>query len=581
VVSGALGTTGLVLAGEVASEAWLETGVVWWLGDALGILIVTPVIAQWHAWRALDRTRKASLAVLALLLGATGATIAVFGGERASNLFFLLLPFVVWAALRFDGPGATATVAVLALIVLGMRALSGDSQPFTDAVRIAFVGASAFTGLLVSAVVSMERRARIALEWRVQHDPLTGLMNRGALDEELTARIARLPQGGQLGLLYLDLDQFKLVNDTCGHEVGDRLLAELAARLRVVVPEPRTLARLGGDEFAVLVEGDADDALTRAELIRAEIVEFRFAVGDLSFGLATSVGVTFASAGDTPASALARADIACNVAKEHGRNRIHVYRPDDVEMMQHHGEMEWVSQLRRALDEGRFLLYGQRMVRIGDRAGPLDFHEVLLRLRDGTRVVGPQEFLTVAQRYGQLPTIDRWVIEQSFRLLGERKNTNLSLSINVSGSTLELPDFAAFVEELERRHGVDPRRVCMEVTESVAFDRLSRAVGHMRQLRTRGYRFALDDFGSGVASFGYLQQLPVDLVKIDGRFVRDLGKDASAALIVESLAKLARLKSLECVAEWVESREALEELGRLGVDYAQGLYIERPQPLAA
>jgi diguanylate cyclase (GGDEF)-like protein len=579
-ISASGGATMHLAAGLVSPAQWFATAQVWWLGDALGILIITPVIALAPRWRELDREQLITLLTLLGLLLATGVTIGLLGMGRSSLLFFLLLPFVVWAALRCGALGAAATAFALALLVPGLRMLNPDGGAFLDAVHVAFVGATAFTGLLVAAVGAAERRSLEALRWRASHDALTGLMNRPTLEEELSARLTRLGPDGRIALLYLDLDQFKLINDTCGHEVGDRLLAELAGRLRQVVPEERALARLGGDEFAILLDGTEDEAQTRAEIICAELTEYRFQVGELSFGTGASIGLTFCAAQDTPMAALARADLACSVAKQQGRNRVHVYRTDDAEMTRHHGELQWVSQLRTALAEGRFELYAQRVVRIGDRAGEPGLHEVLLRVHEAGRVVGPAASLLVAQRYGLMATIDHWVLERVFQHLARRADAGLSLSVNLSGSTLEQPGFPAFLESLERLHGVAPSRLCLEVTESVAVDRLERAVKHMHTLRARGYRFALDDFGSGVASFGFLQQLPVDVVKIDGRFVRDLGQDPANALIIETLARLARLRGIECVAEWVESREVLEQLGGLGVTWAQGYYIERPQPLA-
>jgi EAL domain-containing protein (putative c-di-GMP-specific phosphodiesterase class I) len=293
-----------------------------------------------------------------------------------------------------------------------------------------------------------------------------------------------------------------------------------------------------------------------------------------------SIGLTLFGAGESPAAILSRADIACYAAKAEGRNRTHAYRRDDPTMQADHLEIQRVAQLHAALADGSFQLVRQLIAPLdGDTRQP-PFYELLLRLADADgRLLAPGGFLDVASRYGLMPIIDRWVMEQSFRYLAATVRP-MRLSINLSGLTLNEPRFFDDVVALQERYGIDSADICFEVTESVAIERLTRAVAMMNRLVEAGFSFSLDDFGNGVASFGYLQELPVDFVKIDGRFIRDIQDDPANAVIVESLVKLADVKHIGCIGEWIETREVLEQVKALGVGYGQGYYLHLPEPLA-
>jgi Amt family ammonium transporter len=302
----------------------------------------------------------------------------------------------------------------------------------------------------------------------------------------------------------------------------------------------------------------------------------------MSFSVGASIGTTFfpAEGGDTADAVLGRADVACYVAKEDGRHRSHVYMPRDEAMLRWHSSLHQVSQLEMAMEGGALQLWQQAIVDISGRPSP-NFSEVLLRMTNAGDVHTSAEFLPVAQRFGLMDRIDRWVVENACRYLAESGRNDLRLSVNVSGSTLNDPSFYETVIALPDRFGFDPRRLCLEVTEGVMIHRLRQAVEAMKGLRARGFDLALDDFGAGVASFAYLQELPVTYVKIDGRIVQQLRTDPASEVIVGSLVRLARLRNIECIAEWVESEEVLDRLRTLGVRYAQGFFLHMPEPLHA
>lgn len=711
-VGASVGLAGWQLNAFVSSGAHFSSWFTWWLGDAMGILIMTPFVVCWTHWPLLSLRIFTHWLVMFVLLLACSVGLFWIAPEQSHSLFFLLQSFMVLAALRVGLVGVTSTAVLLAGLVLGMnRELAQDD--FIAAVRITFVGVSALTGYLIAAIlaeglrsrdqlamekerawitlqsivegvistniqgqvqflntaaeemtgwsyaqakglpiemiwpveispavaqglhpirrllkentrqgpprtgqlrnhrgrslaieftivalckptdeesgavitfrdVTEESRIRDELAYQAEHDRLTGLVNRASFENRLYALTKRNGITPLKALLYLDLDQFKLINDTCGHEVGDHLLANLSRQLRNVVPEPHCLARLGGDEFGILVVNcPEDEVLALAEVIRQTVVDYRYRMQDLSFQVGVSIGVAFFVVGeDTPSALLSRADVACHMAKEQGRNRIHCYRNEDLDMLRRHGEIHWISQLRSALEEDRFQLYYQRIFPIADEQdqNPPSL-EILLRLKENNTLVSPATFLPVAERYGFMPVIDRWVLEQTFRLLGSGNSEGRVCCVNLTGPTLDDEEFLDYILGLQARYGVNPHDLCMEVTETLAINHLTRAVKTMKALSALGYRFALDDFGSGVASFGYLEELPVHFVKIDGRFVKRLKEDKTHVLIIESLAKLARMRGLGCIAEWVETEDVIDELKRLGVGMAQGYYLHRPEPL--
>ncbi|BAU46966.1 diguanylate cyclase [Sulfurifustis variabilis] len=436
--------------------------------------------------------------------------------------------------------------------------------------------------VLVFRDVTRSRGMERLLSWQASHDSLTGLVNRREF-ELLLERLIRnaREQGKSHVLLYLDLDQFKLVNDTCGHVAGDELLCQLAAMLTPLVRASDTLARLGGDEFGVLLEGcSIDQALPLAEKLRQAIADFRFAWHDKSFRVGVSVGIAAIDGNSRGAGdVLSAADAACYIAKDKGRNRIWVHQANDAEVTRREGEMRWVAEINRAFDEDRFLLYVQRILPLKESAAEAPYHEVLIRLvqPDG-EVVLPMAFIPAAERYGLMSAIDRWVIARTFAWLEEHPRAG-NLAINLSSQSLGDERLLAHVENALTADAIDPRRICFEITETAAIANWQRAGAFVGKLRARGCRFALDDFGSGMSSFEYLKHLAVDFIKIDGAFVRDMSRDPLDRAMVESINHIGHVLGKRTIAEYVENAEALEELRRLGVDYAQGDGLHAPEPL--
>lgn len=562
----------------------LYAGINYWLSETLSFLIFTPLVT---AWRSSQRQYAATQNLLALsLLGLVGAGMAVwlFGDSTGSRLLFVMLPFVVASALTGGIAGAGLASALVAMVLIAIAQQSNPS--FTDAVlRSVFTATTALTGYLLAALFSERERIRRTLEHRARHDALTGLLNRYEF-ERLLQRIHFKGNSHENALLYLDLDQFKLVNDTCGHIAGDRMLKELSEQLSNAIPEGVYLARLGGDEFGCLLENaGADEAMEFAASLEKVVRDFRFEMGELQFNLGVSIGVTLFPAGsaDTPDQAMGRADVACYTAKEAGRSRSHLYRPQDENMLSLHAGIQEVSQLQAALEQGRFLLYQQPIARISGPVPEVVGHEILLRIQghdDDNGPMPPGDFLPIAQRYGLIEHIDRWVLTRAAEYLGEHAGENIRLNVNVSGLSASSAEFFDHVSALPERYGFLPSQLALEITESIAINKLDQVTPSLLRLRRQGFGIVLDDFGAGVASFGYLSELPVTEVKLDGSFVRDMGKDPVADLVIQSLTRLAALRNLRCVAEWVETEADIERLRGLGVHYGQGYAIARPAPLA-
>ncbi len=439
--------------------------------------------------------------------------------------------------------------------------------------------------------VTKERRLKRALSYQAAHDTLTGLINRREFDLRLqgAVEVARA-SGVEYVLLYVDLDQFKLVNDTCGHPAGDRLLRDVTVILQGRVRQTDVIARLGGDEFGILLAGCPDDEARKiAESIRAAIRDYRFQWNDQSMGIGASIGlVRVTRETESVASAMSAVDIACYAAKDAGRNRVHVY--DSGAESGRHREMYWVARVTRAVEEQRLSLYAQpiKPMRAHDaRGASAGFRELLVRLRDEQgRLVPPNEFIPAAERYNVMAAIDRWVIEraiESLRVMGQADPAaprEPVFAVNLSGTSLNDPSFVEFVlAALEDR--AIARGLCFEITETAAVANLHQAAYFMRELRARGCRFALDDFGSGLSSFRYLKALPVDYLKIDGQFVGNVASDPVDRSLVEAICHMARTLGIRTVAERVETADVLECLRTLGVDYVQGYFVGRPELIEA
>ena len=437
--------------------------------------------------------------------------------------------------------------------------------------------------LVLHDVTTLRNMAR-QMAWQARHDPLTGLINRGEFEVRLEQAIETARSGHtQHALCYLDLDQFKIVNDTCGHIAGDELLKQLTAHLQMRVRETDTLARLGGDEFGILLEHcPIDEASETAETLREVVKKFRFAWEEKVFEIGASIGVVpITTDSGSIVDVLSAADSACYVAKDHGRNRIHVYQPEDSALAKRHGEMQWVHRVNSALGEDRFRLFFQKVLPLSADEHE-QYGEILVRLIDETgKLVLPMAFIPAAERYQMMPAIDRWVLSATLTALRERVPVLGEISvcaINLSGQSLCDDHFLASVVDMLDASSINPAHICFEITETAAIANLARAMRFITVLKGMGCRFALDDFGSGLISFMHLKHLPVDFLKIDGSFVRDMVKDPVDAAMVEAINRIGHVMGIRTIAEAVENHATLERLRDLGVNYAQGTVIARPEP---
>ncbi len=420
------------------------------------------------------------------------------------------------------------------------------------------------------------------LSYQASHDPLTGLVNRREFELRL-ARVVKSCRGddSEHALCYIDLDQFKVVNDTCGHDAGDELLRQIAALLKDKLRKRDTIARLGGDEFGLLLERCTLQQANRvAETVREEIDEFRFMWGGRNFRLGASIGVIpidFSSG--NVANVMRSADAACYAAKDAGRNRIHIYSADNFEVAQRHQEMQRVVEINNAFDEGRFTLY-QQLIKPLNPDLPQDVYhcEVLVRMIDENGFpVLPGLFMPTAERFNLATQLDTFVFNATLDWLVAKPEVHCT--INLSGMSIANEDFLRFVVGAVESSMIDARRICFEITETAAIANLTRATHFIGQLRERGCFFALDDFGSGLSSFAYLKTLPVDFLKIDGFFVRDMVADRINFELVKSINDIGHVMGKRTIAEFVENGEILERVRSIGVDYAQGYGIAMPQPV--
>ncbi len=424
------------------------------------------------------------------------------------------------------------------------------------------------------------------LEYQANHDLLTGLNNRQSFEKKLEERLTeRTATDANDALLYLDLDQFKIVNDTSGHAAGDALLDQLSTVLKKLVRREDIFARLGGDEFAVLLVGvSTQNSLKIAENIRQTTQGFRFFWQDRSFSVEVSIGVVLISdTEDNVERVLKAADEACYAAKNKGRNRVHLYREDDAVLSQRRGEMQWVPMIRSALEESRFVLYAQVIEPTQpDPTDPLHIEILVRMLSEKGHIIDPGAFLPAAERYGVVTHIDEWVLKNAFNWLCahvEQGHTLPVCSINISGMSIGDIRFREFVLTLLRKSKLPGSCLCFEITETAAVANLSSAIDFIQALKEEGCRFALDDFGSGMSSFSYLKNLPVEFIKIDGAFVRDLVHDETSATMVRAISDIARVMGIQSIAEFVESNDIRSTLENLNIDYVQGFAVGKPQML--
>jgi diguanylate cyclase (GGDEF)-like protein/PAS domain S-box-containing protein len=438
-------------------------------------------------------------------------------------------------------------------------------------------------GALVFHDVSESRELNRRLSYHASHDVLTGLVNRrefeNRLDRALKSARAR---ESSYALLYLDLDRFKIINDTCGHQAGDALLGQLGALLKSRIRWRDCLSRLGGDEFGVLLEScSLDEAMRSADSLVTAIDEFKFSWEDRSFKLTVSVGVVpITSDNEDVATILNAADAACQAAKEAGRNRVHSFEANDIELMRRRREIQWAARINNALEENRFELFRQTILPLQETEQG-EHYELLLRMRDESgSLVAPDLFISAAERYGIMPNVDRWVVENALRWLvseaDERERLSMC-SINLSGQSLADDKFLPFVIEQFHRSGLDATQICFEITETSAIASYAQASRFINALKELGCLFALDDFGTGLSSFGYLKHFPVDFLKIDGSFVKEILHDPIDREMVRSINEIGHLTNKKTIAEFAENEEIITMLKGMGIDYAQGYGVSEPK----
>lgn len=425
------------------------------------------------------------------------------------------------------------------------------------------------------------REMTAKMTFHATHDSLTGLPNRREFEDQLERAImtASLEEKHHV-MCYMDLDQFKVVNDTCGHIAGDELLKQLSSVLKTHIRDSDTLARLGGDEFGLLLVGCNINVAERiAEKIRAGIDEFRFHWDSKTFKIGVSIGLVSIEkhSGDL-SNVLSAADTACYIAKDHGRNQAHIYSVTDAMSERHTSEMNWVHRIQDALENDRFVLYAQEIAPTADNRP--SFYEVLLRIQtDNENIISPMAFLPAAERYNIITDIDLWVLRKSLDAFSQPEKKEYNLSINLSGQTLGNSRAMNLIVQYIHDSDVNPERICFEVTETSMIANLNSAIRFMNTLRGLGCKMALDDFGCGVSSFAYLKNLPLNYLKIDGHFVRNMDNESINAAMVESIIQIGHKLGLEIVAEYVENEHILQQLKNMGADHVQGYAIAKPQAI--
>ncbi|GGC60684.1 EAL domain-containing protein [Undibacterium terreum] len=438
--------------------------------------------------------------------------------------------------------------------------------------------------------VSEVRRHAAQLSYQATHDELTGILNRREFERRLSELLARESSNEDYqehAVMYLDLDRFKIINDTSGHAAGDELIRQVSHMLRQRLRDGDMVGRIGGDEFGVVLAHCSQvDAGRLAESLRQSVSDIRFSWGSRTFAIGVSIGLVVLNPGMVSLKEVMKAaDAACYMAKEKGRNRIHVFSHDDEDLSVRHNEMEWVSRIKAALDQDRFCLYSQKIMSLHpDAAAEGEHVEILLRMLDENgKLIPPMSFIPAAERFDLMPQIDRWVIRKSFAALaalsrepGARIDT---WAINLSGSSIGDDRLLDYVIEQQQESGIPFKLICFEITETAAIANLQKAVALIDRLHGLGCRFALDDFGVGMSSFNYLKHLPVDYVKIDGSFIKEIVNSATDRAMAESINQIAHVMGKQTIAEFVEDDAIIACLKNIGVDFVQGYGVGRPQPL--
>ena len=434
--------------------------------------------------------------------------------------------------------------------------------------------------------ITEEYRLSKELSYQASHDVLTGLLNRREFENRVKKAWERSRDDeGMHVLCYIDLDQFKVINDSCGHIAGDEMLRQIGALLRENVRNHDSVARLGGDEFGVLMEFcSLQHGLMVIRSLRKQIEQLQFVWEGNRFKVGASIGVVEINAESSSVTELLKqADSACFAAKDEGRNRVNVYRSEDEVAAQRRGEMQWVHRIQEAIEEDRLILYYQPIIPTNNEETGLHI-EILVRLlsKDGEEIP-PGAFLPAAERYGIATKIDNWVVKNVLDWMQENyqyvKHTLNMCAINLSGLTLSENRFLDMIVDEMYLRDINAEKLCFEITETALIANLTKATNFIRAMRQLGCKFALDDFGSGLSSFAYLKNLQVDFLKIDGMFVRDMVRDPVDFALVRSINEMGKVMGKKTIAEFVESEEIFEEIKKLGVDYAQGYGVGKAKPL--
>ncbi|GIJ59551.1 putative bifunctional diguanylate cyclase/phosphodiesterase [Virgisporangium aurantiacum] len=545
----------------------------------------------------LPRRLRAALATLAALFS-SAALVQLSGGLIETHFHFFVMVFVItfyqdWVAFLL----AIAFVVVEHAIVgvVAPHAVYNHSEAWSNPVQWAIIHALFLSGAAAAAVVnwSLNERAQAAeraiaerLAYEASHDPLTGNLNRREFDRQISMLLGDpRSQIAEHAVCLMDLDQFKIVNDSSGHAAGDEVLRQVTGLIRGRMGANDQLARIGGDEFAVLLaDRSLADAAAFAEELRTLVSEHRFAVAGRLYSIGLSAGLVALDPVNDPdgVDALGAADAACYVAKESGRNRVHVVTVDDEQFARQQGQAHWAERLQAAIYHDDLVLYYQP-IESTDPTRHERYGELLVRMRDDDgSLISPGVFLPAAERYNLVGTVDRWVVQAACAALAGRYTPGAEpsehFSINLSGGSLGDQSLLTFIRDQLDRNGIPPSAICFEVTETVAINDITAAIAFITELKNLGCRFALDDFGSGLSSFAYLKRLPVDIVKIDGSFVRGITTDPVDYAMVESVNRISQEMGLQTVAEFVESEDIMASLRAIGVDYGQGWAIGAPEP---
>ena len=543
-------------------ERWLSA-ILHTVGDAL--IALTPDLRVHYANPAADA-----------LLGSAPGSLA---GQPMKSLFTLLDEGTLIPLAIFDGDGSEQTAYFRQTLLQSADGTMHHVEGSLSRVKLDRLPGR----VLALRDVSSVRRLAEKLDHQAKHDALTGLANRKEFTSQLAeVYLKRAASGVPGAFLYLDLDQFKLVNDTCGHLAGDELIRQTAELLGQIKDQKiASVARLGGDEFGLIFDGcGAEEALSKAWTVKHQLNAHEFVWQNTAFKLKASMGLVGLGGFSDVKSVFAAADDACYLAKEEGGNRIKVYAAADDAFQKRRGEMTWISRLNQALEEERFVLYRQSIRPLDTGAGLRPKYEVLLRLVGDHGLIEPADFIPAAERYNLMPQIDRWVISNALERWKDLAagDERPMLCLNLSAESIADPNLAPFIKHEFYKNGSDPSDFCFEITETATIGNMGRAVALIRELKAVGSSFALDDFGSGFSSLAYLRNLPVDYLKIDGVFIKNIDNDPVNYAMVEGIQKISRVMGLKTIAEFAATESVLSTLRTIGIDYVQGYALSKPEP---